>query len=281
MSQRVPYILQRRVGYSVVELLVVAAIVAILLGIALPTTALVRERADRAACLSRVRQIGAATLDLASSGKGYLPLAGVVRLQQVPPFLGLRTALQDASGERYRYSRTSIWPPGELPQSLPELLLERFRLTSAFGTAGVLHCPRVAQEPTAAPSVVIEVMQGAGISLASEIGTSYAPNGWLFGYSDPGVPDSARAPLAGKLSRVRQASTVVLYAESSGARYVNAWLPDRRPASMADLHPTPDKGAALPPMSRHRGHVIVAFVDGHAGEELIESRHLTRLLLSE
>ncbi len=49
-------------GFSLVEILVVIAIVAVLLGLLIPTLRNVRERADEATCASNLRQIGIALL---------------------------------------------------------------------------------------------------------------------------------------------------------------------------------------------------------------------------
>ncbi len=60
-------------GFTLVELLVVIAIIAVLAGMALTATRNVHARADAAAALSNLRQIGAAISSYTSDHNGILP----------------------------------------------------------------------------------------------------------------------------------------------------------------------------------------------------------------
>src|SRR5688572_4432765 len=62
-------------AFSLVELLVVISIIALLVGILLPVLARARERAQRAACLSNVRQLTAAVMLYLTDNKQTLPEA--------------------------------------------------------------------------------------------------------------------------------------------------------------------------------------------------------------
>lgn len=74
-----------RHGFTLIELLVVVSIIAILIGILLPTVAVVRQRARQAVCGSNLRQIGIAVEAYRGQFREVFPLA-----RYMPrPFAGL------------------------------------------------------------------------------------------------------------------------------------------------------------------------------------------------
>ncbi len=62
-----------RGGFSLVELLVVIGVIAVLIGILLPTLLKARKQANTVACLSNLRQLAQASLMFAREHDGYLP----------------------------------------------------------------------------------------------------------------------------------------------------------------------------------------------------------------
>jgi prepilin-type N-terminal cleavage/methylation domain-containing protein/prepilin-type processing-associated H-X9-DG protein len=72
-------------GFSLVELLVVIGIIALLVGILLPTLRKARESAQVAACLSNLRQIGMAFHMYANENDGWLPSPGYNRDFRLAP----------------------------------------------------------------------------------------------------------------------------------------------------------------------------------------------------
>src|SRR6266849_3964545 len=64
---------RRSAGFTLVELMVVTAILAALAGILLPVFARARERGREAACTSNLRQISAALLIYSQDYDGQLP----------------------------------------------------------------------------------------------------------------------------------------------------------------------------------------------------------------
>ena len=65
----------RREGFTLVELLVVIGIMGVLAGLLIPTLLTVRERANRAACLNNLKQIGQLAMVYADERKGFYPIA--------------------------------------------------------------------------------------------------------------------------------------------------------------------------------------------------------------
>src|SRR5215213_1879288 len=66
--------LQSHAGFTLVELLVVIGVIAILIGILLPTLTRAREAARRASCLSNLRQVGMAMRFYAYDNRDQAPL---------------------------------------------------------------------------------------------------------------------------------------------------------------------------------------------------------------
>ena len=64
---------QRRPGFGLVELLVSIAIIALLIGILLPSLSMVRNTTERTVCASNLRQTGLGLYMYATDNHGYLP----------------------------------------------------------------------------------------------------------------------------------------------------------------------------------------------------------------
>ena len=77
------YGMMRR-GYTLLELIVVIAIIAILIGLLLPAIQKVRETATRLKSQNQMRQISLATHNYASAHDGTIPGWAIFRLDQLP-----------------------------------------------------------------------------------------------------------------------------------------------------------------------------------------------------
>src|SRR3954466_5030347 len=64
-------------AFTLVELLVVIGIIALLLAILLPALSRARESANRAVCLSNVRQVATAFISYTADNRGSLPFCAL------------------------------------------------------------------------------------------------------------------------------------------------------------------------------------------------------------
>jgi prepilin-type N-terminal cleavage/methylation domain-containing protein len=74
-----------KTGFTLVELLVVIAVIAILAGMLLPALASAKERAKRANCGSNLRQVGLAFAMYADDNAGFLPPKHELKKSQLKP----------------------------------------------------------------------------------------------------------------------------------------------------------------------------------------------------
>ncbi len=72
-------------AFTLVELLVVIALIAVLAGLLLPLLGRARSRAYNAACLNNLRQLGIATRVYAEDHQGRLPAAEILPSQPIDP----------------------------------------------------------------------------------------------------------------------------------------------------------------------------------------------------
>jgi len=65
--------MRRRRAFSLVELLIVIGVIAILIGLLMPTVARARESAQRTACLSNMRQLAGGFIQYCADNRGFFP----------------------------------------------------------------------------------------------------------------------------------------------------------------------------------------------------------------
>ena len=71
---------RRLVNFTLIELLIVIAVIAILAGMLLPALNQAREKAKAIDCVSRLKQVGLANSLYMSDYKDYYPASGKIKL---------------------------------------------------------------------------------------------------------------------------------------------------------------------------------------------------------
>jgi prepilin-type N-terminal cleavage/methylation domain-containing protein len=117
--------LPTRRGLTLVEVLVVVAIVGVLIALSFPALQSSREAARLVHCKNNLKQLGAAVLSFESSN-GHLP-AGALTLEKLDPVnnCNLKTGVQNKSGR-------APWSVLILPFLGESARFDRFRMNSAF-----------------------------------------------------------------------------------------------------------------------------------------------------
>lgn len=300
MSVRRSLTSRGRFGFTLIELLIVISIIAVLIALLLPTLSAVRRQADRAKCLSQLRNIATGANLHAVTHGGYYPLAGHFLL---PP--GSRTPTPEALGDpgriKYTYAREPFYNSTTLAP-WQSAVAEQFGKKKQneylnndqigdeeFGSGHYLRyflCPSHAQRAVDVPESMIYY----GGNLIWMIQQSYVVNEIAFGFDD------RTGKLKGKASRIRKPAQTVMAADGlqSGLRafswnsgqmnwvtFTNRILPSRSGGiTLADaLAGTKAGDPQNFDRVRHKGKINVAFFDGHAETLDISQKGLERVWL--
>lgn len=227
---------RRHHAFTLVELLVVIGIIAMLVGILLPTLGRAREAARAANCLSNLRQINTAFMLFAHDNKGYLPQVGSAGNSEKFDIDGTsQTVLVRWFGGLY----------GKPQKFHPQAAM----LARYWGTASVGGCPSF----------------GVGDVFRPQYGpVDYAYNSIYARHKDWAAGGSLRDGRGVKLSRIRRSAEKALVWD---AARLHDGLPDRTPWGYPTTGNVNNNKTDPNFHGRHARKGNVGFADGHVGAE--------------
>lgn len=215
----------RRGGFTLVELMVVIAIIAMLVGLLIPAVMAARNAARRNQCISNQQNLGKAVINYVTMKNKFPPLFSV---QPDPTNPTMRTAVG--------------WVPPILPYIEQNPLFQVFQQNRWYGTPGaeieILVCP--SRDPTGSPAPLSYVVNG-GVRdyVVTDKPMDYRENGVFFDEFTPTYtagPPKKTAPidLSYLNSHDGTKSTLMLTENLSARDWISTMMP---PTGYPEPHP--------------------------------------------
>ena len=248
-----PAVSEREIaGFTLVELLVVIGIIAVLICITLSSVAAARRQANLVVCAANLRQVAHACMLHAHDHRGYLPLAGLLTIDQNIPWGPQVIAIGTSDTEQKRYTYASAPGTGvaqmivPLPAATAPYLLNRHlaydnwntldqQLNNNRGVWQMFMCPSTdamqrdraglgaGDATVVGQGTMMSVSTGNFMSFFWSTNSDFAINEGVFGYDYR--PRYGNRRLAGNLGRIQRPSELVLFCDAKNARQVDPTFP--------------------------------------------------------
>jgi prepilin-type processing-associated H-X9-DG protein/prepilin-type N-terminal cleavage/methylation domain-containing protein len=241
-----------RAAFTLVELLVVIGIIAVLIGITLTSVAAARRQANLVVCAANLRQIAHGCMLHAHDHRGYLPLAGLITIDQNIPWGPQVVAIGTSDSEQKRYTYASAPGTGvaqmivPLPAAAAPYLLNKHlaydnwntldqQLNNNRGIWQMFMCPSTdaMQRDRAGLGVNDTTVVGQGTMMSVSTGnfmsffwstnTDFGVNEGVFGYDYR--PRYQNRRLAGNLGRIQHPSELMLFCDAKNGAKVDPSFP--------------------------------------------------------
>lgn len=258
-----------RRGFTLVELLVVIAVISLLLSVMLPALQKVRSQANSLLCMTRMRSLSNASMTYANDYDGHYPLAGS------------RSHNDRLSNWGGGYPVAPFWDARVLRYIYPELREVRPSRNSSYYLKGLsekpfenLYCPGISGMPEYARAFE-EIKSGRGNP--NNFPRSYRINGMITGHAQPSgeFRDYNQNAYKNSLNtaQVQNASSTLLFVESDLLtttqcyNSINGWAArdwyDVRPGHFVKRTGTPPSGNPWG-LSAMTGRANIICADGHS-----------------
>lgn len=277
-------------AFTLVELLVVIGLIAVLIGLLLPTLAGARRAAQSLKCLNNLRQIASGGAIHAQRHKDFYPLAG--RLEVTSPYpenlsdpLRVRyTYYEPPNGSRFLASfHGAIGAIFGNHKGLDEFTFEAqvAAENDPHGFLRMFYCPTDLSRPEEMPYAIVYYASGWYWYLRQ----SYVVNEAFLGWND----ELGRR--RGNINRIARQSEVLLAADGRPgdrsrpqsvypyATFINKTATG--PVTLEDALAGNERGGDPQNFDhqRHRGRINICFLDGHAESIHIEPGRLAGVLI--
>ena len=276
----------RSSAFTLVELLVVIGVIALLIGMLLPSLASARRSAMKLKCESNLHTLGQVLVLHVNDHQGYMPLAGNITTGSTTNGFDDPQSLGDADQRRYVYYENT---PGQrivtaMPAALAQYIGKPVRDDSWQDVDADIQASGPLQDAFLCPSddatrdhayIAPRWINNYGTGTFLNGWTSYGVNAEVFAWTDDGVGGTVgHSRLRGKLSSVPHPAQTMLMCDTN--QTVEVWVLGPQ-LSLGDVQL--NTGGTVGPgafdLKRHRNAINILFADGHVETQPILNSNST------